>query len=160
MADAGETPGEMIVLQRRSNTPGVNPKNTDNKAKSTFLKKPIEGQIPTWPGDYELQKLTLTSPNREGYINLKAAWSDLNIYEDIFADCLTANIQITDSIGLMESVPIIGEETLTIQVKTKGIVRDRQPQNNFPGPFEGSQNEGRISLKFRVVKINDITKKR
>ena len=154
MADAGETPGEMIVLQRRSNTPGVNPKNTDNKAKSAFLKKPIEGQIPTWPGDYELQKLTLTSPNREGYINLKAAWSDLNIYEDMFADCLTANIQITDSVGLMESVPIIGEETINIKVKTAGIERQREEEGE--GPFAGSENEGLIDLKFRVIKISDL----
>ena len=58
----------------------------------------------------------------------------------------------------MESVPIIGEETVHIQVKTKGIVRERKPENNLPGPFEGSQNEGRISLKFRVVKINNIVK--
>ena len=154
MADAGETPGEMIVLQRRSNTPGVNPKNTDHNQKAPFLKTPIEGQIPTWPGDYELQLLTLTSPNREGYINLKAAWSDLNIYEDMFTDCLTANIQITDSVGLMESVPIIGEETIYIKVKTAGIERQREEEGE--GPFAGSENEGLIDLKFRVIKISDL----
>ena len=154
MADAGESPGEMFDLQRRSNTPGVNPKNTDHNQKAPFLKTPIEGQIPTWPGDYELQLLTLTSPNREGYINLKAAWSDLNIYEDMFADCLTANIQITDSVGLMESVPIIGEETINIKVKTAGIERQREEEGE--GPFAGSQNEGLIDLKFRVIKISDL----
>ena len=71
MADAGESPGEMVVLERRSNTPGVNPKTTDHNQKTPFLKKPIEGQLPTWPGDYELQLLTLTPPNREGYIGGK-----------------------------------------------------------------------------------------
>tara|TARA_B100001750_G_scaffold237565_1_gene242863 strand:+ start:844 stop:2667 length:1824 start_codon:yes stop_codon:yes gene_type:complete len=147
-----------VVIDRGNKGVGITPETSDHGTKSEFLKDPKHGQIPSFPGDFELQKLILESPHREGFIDLKAAWSDFNIYESIFQPYLTADIQIIDGVGLMESVPIIGEETLTIQVKTKGIVRDRQPQNNFPGPFEGSQNEGRISLKFRVVKINDITK--
>ena len=146
------------VLERRSNTPGITPGSQDSRAKSDFLKNPQEGKIPTWPGDYELKSLVLTSPNREGTVDLRAAWTDFNIYENIFSSSLTANIDIIDGVGLMESVPIIGEETIHFQAKTKGIVRDRSPKNNFPGPFEGSQNEGRISLSFRVVKINDIVK--
>jgi hypothetical protein len=57
----------------------------------------------------------------------------------------------------MESVPIIGEETIHIQVKTKGVERQRN-STALPGPFEGSQNEGLMNLKFRVVKILDIMK--
>ena len=93
---AAATTDEMVVLERRSNAPGVSPENTDHGTKTDFLKKPEEGKLPTYPGDFELQTLTLTSPNRKGYINLKAAWSDLNIYEDMFANCLTGNIQIVD----------------------------------------------------------------
>ena len=89
---------------------------------------------------------------------MKAAWSDFNIYESLFSPYLTADIQIVDGVGLLESAPIIGEETIQIQVKTKGIVRQRTPDGNAPGPFEGSQNEGRINLQFRVVKIGRVTK--
>jgi len=74
----------------------------------------------------------------------------------MFADCLTANIQIIDSIGLMESVPIIGEETINIKVKTAGIKKQRGASGS--GPFAGSENEGIIDLKFRVVKISGLTK--
>jgi hypothetical protein len=141
---------------KRENIQGVSPEFTTHGAKSEILKKPEEGNIPHFAGDYELQKLILTSPNRKGYINLKAAWSDFNIYEDMFTDCLTANIQIIDGIGLMESVPIIGEETITIKVKTAGIKKQREPLGS--GPFTGSQSEGIIDLKFRVTKISDIIK--
>jgi len=146
------------VIDRGNKGVGITPESSDHGTKSEFLKNPKQGQIPSFPGDFELQKLVLTSPHRKGFIDLKGAWSDFNIFESLFSPYLTANIQIVDGIGLMESVPIIGEETIEIQVKTKGLVKERKPENNEPGPFEGSQNEGRISLKFRVVKLNDITK--
>tara|TARA_B100001013_G_scaffold312246_1_gene217788 strand:- start:725 stop:2500 length:1776 start_codon:yes stop_codon:yes gene_type:complete len=145
------------ILDRRKSGTGVATETADHGGKTPFLTKPKAGKIPSFPGDYELQKLTLTSPNRKGYIDLKGAWSDFNIYEDLFGNYLTGNIQLVDGVGLMESVPIIGEETIHIQVRTKGIVRERN-QQVIPGPFEGSQNEGMIKLKFRVVKISDIIK--
>ena len=145
------------VLDRRKSDIGIATETTDHGTKSEFLKSPKQGKLPSFPGDFELLKLTLTSPNRKGFVNLKAAWSDFNIYEDLFGSYLTGNIGIVDGVGLMESVPIIGEETLHIEVKTKGITRERN-QQAIPGPFEGSQNEGIINLKFRVVKISDLRK--
>ena len=144
-------------LDRRKTGQGVNPQSADHGTKSDFLKNPKAEKLPSFPGDFELQKLLLTSPNRKGFVDLKAAWSDFNIYEDLFGSYLTGNIQIVDGVGLMESVPIIGEETLQIQVKTKGLERQRN-SNAIPGPFEGSQNEGIINLKFRVVKVLDVMK--
>jgi len=144
-------------LDRRKATTGVNPQSADHGSKTDFLKNPKEGKLPSFPGDFELQKLTLTSPNRKGEVDLKSAWSDFNIYEDLFGSYLTGNIQIVDGVGLMESVPIIGEETIHIQVKTKGIERQRN-STAIPGPFEGSLNEGLINLKFRVVKVLDVMK--
>ena len=145
------------VLERRKSDIGINPTSADHGTKSDFLANPKADKLPSFPGDFELQKLLLTSPNRKGFVDLKAAWSDLNIYEDLFGSYLTGNIQIVDGVGLMESVPIIGEETLQIQVKTKGLERQRN-SNAIPGPFEGSQNEGIINLKFRVVKILNVMK--
>jgi len=145
------------ILERRKTETGINPQSADHGTKSDFLKNPDADKLPSFPGDFELQKLLLTSPNRKGSVDLKAAWSDFNIYEDIFGNFLTGNIQIVDGVGLMESVPIIGEETLQIQVKTKGLEKQRSP-NTIPGPFEGSLNEGLINLKFRVVKILNVMK--
>ena len=147
--------GGATILDRRKSVIGVATETADHGTKTDFLKNAKPGKIPAFPGDFELQKLTLTSPNKKGYIDLKAAWSDFNIYEDLFGNYLTGNIQIVDGVGLMEAVPIIGEETIHIQVKTKGIVRQRT-EEVATGPFAGSENEGIINLKFRVVKISDI----
>ena len=147
----------MSILERRKAGQGIPPASADHGSKSDFLRNPQADKLPSFPGDFELQKLRLTSPNRKGFVDLKAAWSDFNIYEDLFGSYLTGNIQIVDGVGLLESVPIIGEETIHIQVKTKGLERQRN-SNAIPGPFEGSQNEGLINLKFRVVKILNVTK--
>ena len=146
------------VVSRVKGGTGVTTDSADHGTKSEVLKNPKQAQIPSFPGDFELQKLIFTSPHRKGHVDLKAAWSDFNIYESLFSPYLTADIQIVDGVGLLESAPIIGEETIQIQVKTKGIVRQRTPDGNAPGPFEGSQNEGRINLQFRVVKIGRVTK--
>jgi len=145
------------VLERRKTETGINPQSADHGTKSDFLKNPKAEKLPSFPGDFELQKLQLSSPNRKGFIDLKAAWSDFNIYEDLFGSYLTGNIQIVDGVGLMESVPIIGEETIQIQVKTKGLEKQRK-LNTIPGPFEGSLNEGIINLKFRVIKVLNVMK--
>ena len=139
------------IIERLDNTKeGVTAGTTDHGTKNKNLKNPEAGKIPSFPGDFELLKLTMTSPNMVAtYIDLKAAWSDLNIYEDVFANCLTGNIQIVDGVGLMESVPIIGEETINIHVRTKGIVRERDTgANTIPGPFQGSESEGIININF------------
>ena len=147
-----------VVLERRDNTKeGVTAGTTDHGTKNKNLKNPEAGKIPSFPGDFELLTLTLTSPNMVAkFQDLKGAWSDLNIYEDVFANCLTGNIQIVDGVGLMESVPIIGEETINIHVRTKGIVRERDTgANTIPGPFQGSESEGIINIKMRVTKLTN-----
>ena len=147
------------VLDRRSASESTTTTSTDHGTKSEFLKHPQHEKIPSFPGDFELRKLVLKSPHMhdgEGEVDLRAAWSDLNIYEDLFGSYLTGNIQIQDGVGLRESVPIIGEETLHVEVKTKGLERQRN-QNLIPGPFSGSENEGIMKLKFRIIKISNIT---
>ena len=148
------------VLDRRKAGQGVKTQTTDHGTKNPNLKNPEAGKIPSFPGDFELLKLTMTSPNMVAdTLTLNSAWSDLNIYEDVFANCLTGNIQIVDGVGLMESVPIIGEETIHIHVRTKGLVRERDSgTTTSPGPFQGSESEGIIKLKMRVTKLSNITK--
>ena len=148
-----------FVNPRRDEKTGVTTQTTDHGTHNPNLKNPVEGKIPSFPGDFELLKLTLTSPNAKAkFIDIRPAWSDLNIFEDIFASCLTGNIQITDGVGLMEIVPIIGEETINIHVRTKGITRERENSSITTGPFLGSESEGIINLKFRVYKISDLVK--
>ena len=151
------------VKPRTLERTGITTQTTDHGTKNKSIKSPTHDNLPSFPGDFEIQLLDITSPNREGEVTLLphpkdggGSWSELNIYEDIFSNCLTANVQLTDGVGLMEDFPIVGEETIHIQIKTKGIKKEREELHT--GPFKGSDNEGRIDLKFRVYKISDITK--
>ena len=146
------------VLKRRKNSVAVSTDSADHGTKNEALKNPVAEKMPGFPGDFELLKLTISSPNKpEGYINLVGAWVDLNLYEDLFSPSLTGTIQISDGVGLLESLPIIGEETVNIQVRTKGIKRERADELDS-GPFRGSQNDGIIDIKMRVFKIADFMK--
>ena len=66
MADAGIEQSGAIFVKKRPNAVGVSPESVSKGAKSDFLKKPGEDNLPTWAGDYELKLLTITSPNRPG----------------------------------------------------------------------------------------------
>ena len=145
------------VLQRRKSSQGTTTETADHGQKNKNFKNPQKEKMPSFPGDFELLKLTLTSPNRKGYVDLKGAWSSLNIYEDVFANCLTGTIMLTDGVGLMEDVPIIGEETINIHLRTRGIKREREvPEPE--GPFKGSGTEGIINTKFKVIRLTDLVK--
>ena len=149
------------ILDRRKAGQSVQTETANHGTKNPNLKNPDISKLPSFPGDFELLKLTLTSPNRAvgGYIDLKGAWSNLNIYEDVFANSLTGSIQITDAIGLMETIPIIGEETIHVHIRTRGFKKERGNSTTvIPGPFQGSESEGVINLKFRVIKLTDLNK--
>ena len=67
-----------VVLPTQDNTKeGVTAGTADHGTKNKNLKNPEAGKIPSFPGDFELLKLTMTSPNMVAtYIDLKAAWSE------------------------------------------------------------------------------------
>lgn len=62
---------------------------------------------------YRLNFIKLTN-KFEQIVEISDLLVNMNIFEDLFSNTMTGNIQITDSIGLIESMPIIGEETLEI----------------------------------------------
>lgn len=86
-------------------------------------------------GDIDIADLTLITMNGT-QIDLKPFLIELNITEDIFSTSLYGNIMLTDSIGIMEHGPIIGEEYLRVDVGTPGM-------------------DARISKTFRVYNVSD-----
>ena len=52
------------VLDRRKAGQSVQTDTADHGTKNPNLKNPDIKKLPTFPGDFELLKLTLTSPNR------------------------------------------------------------------------------------------------
>ena len=96
---------------------------TDKERKSAYNPK-TPGMF---PGDYKVTKCRLISPTRgaDNPIDLQkdaSAWQEINFYEDLYSPIVSGDITIQDGVGLIESVPIVGEEVLEISMATAGAV--------------------------------------
>ena len=66
--------------------------------------------------EYNLIDLKIKSKERE--IDIRRSFIQLNVFEDIFSNAMTGNIVMEDGLNLVETLPIIGGEELTLKYKT------------------------------------------
>tara|TARA_B100000424_G_scaffold128251_1_gene97044 strand:- start:2580 stop:4205 length:1626 start_codon:yes stop_codon:yes gene_type:complete len=94
--------------------------------------------IPSIVGEIELTHFNLISPNNYpgARIDLRRIMSKFEIVENIFSPYISGYIEITDSIGLYEKIPIIGEEYFHLSFKSRGA-----PQSDLINRF------------FRIVRV-------
>lgn len=78
-------------------------------------KKPTKDIL---PGDVEIVNITLLSQDQNRKYNLLAQVTGFEIYESILSPVLYGEMVVSDSIGLLQSFPIIGEEYVAIQFRT------------------------------------------
>lgn len=77
-------------------------------------------KAPRKAGDVFIEEIVLI--DRSGSeVNIQAMMIELNIFEDIFSNCIYGNIVISDGQGLIEKLPIIGDEYLRIRCGTPGF---------------------------------------
>jgi hypothetical protein len=76
----------------------------------------------SFAGDIAINELTIICSGR--IVDLSPYFLELNLYEDIFSTCMSGDIYMTDPNGLVKSLPIIGEEYLTIDFVTPGSVNN------------------------------------
>lgn len=75
-------------------------------------------------GSINIREITLISGDltkQEDLLKFMSVDGGMQIYENIFRDCLTARIHISDSVGLISRFPIIGEEYVLIKYNTVGF---------------------------------------
>ena len=75
----------------------------------------------TEPGDIIVKSLSIKNKTLSAEINPLDQLIGVDIYEDMSKPTLFAVFIFTDSIGMLEKFPIIGEETFTIEIQTPGI---------------------------------------
>jgi hypothetical protein len=87
---------------------------TDRYDQQQGLKAPLKA------GDIQIDEIVII--DRSGSeLNVQAMLIELNIFEDIFSNCLYGNIVLSDGQGLIEKLPIIGDEYLRIKCGTPGF---------------------------------------
>lgn len=72
------------------------------------------------PGDINLQTITLLSEDRQRQYDMLPQVQHIDFYESILSPVLFCDLTVSDSIGLLQSFPIIGEEYVSIVMQTPG----------------------------------------
>ena len=89
------------------------------------------------PGSVELSEIYLLLPNGRA-LDLIDYMAEFGLYEDMFNNCLTGYIVISDSRNLISTLPIIGDEYVHVSYKTP----------DFP-------ESARITRAFKVFSITN-----
>ena len=73
--------------------------------------------------EVKLKSVNLRSPlwNVDGRYDLIPHLRELNIYESIFSNSLTANITLDEAVNLPARIPIVGEERIEIDIESPGM---------------------------------------
>jgi hypothetical protein len=130
-------------------------KDTEKKTAFNPKKQPLR------VGDFKITTMKLTSANLDiktgagaNMLDLTtSAWHELNFYEDIYSPIVSGDITLTDTVGLIESFPIIGEEILDVSFSTAGAVL---PPTQGAAPSSPSVSEApkQVINRFRVYKVD------
>ena len=75
------------------------------------------------PQDAELLEVKISKGNQKG-LDITDLCGEFNIYEELGQPILLADITIADSVGLLSSFPITGQETLTCTLKKGDVMYD------------------------------------
>ena len=113
-------------------------------------------------GDFRITTMKLTSANLDiktgsgaNMLDLTTSvWHELNFYEDIYSPIVSGDITLTDTVGLIESFPIIGEEILDVSFSTAGAAL---PPTAGPGTTStppASEAPKQVINRFRVYKVD------
>lgn len=111
---------------------------------ATFSNKSVS------PAAHAILQCDLICPREGGASEtfpLKDLFVELNLFEDLYSGVLRGTLDLRDSNGWMERMPIIGEETLAINAMTPGT-------DLIPISTVGKSNF--IQNKFRVTSITNI----
>lgn len=72
-------------------------------------------------GEFKLDKCELISSTGT-FADISAIVVEINIFESIFKTALTGSVIITDTNNLVDNMPIVGQEFLSLKISTPGLV--------------------------------------
>tara|TARA_R100000231_G_scaffold60326_1_gene49306 strand:- start:413 stop:1855 length:1443 start_codon:yes stop_codon:yes gene_type:complete len=96
--------------------------------------------------DFRLKSLKITSPNG-GFFDIRNIFVSLNMYEDLFSNCMSADLTLIDSGNIKKFLPIIGqEEKVEIEYETPGADSIKLEFFTYGLPQRVVNNTGRKQL--------------
>ncbi len=77
-------------------------------------------EINSSAGDVIIEEAYITS-KISGTTDIKNFIMEFEVYLDVFSDSMTSYFQISDAIGLITAIPLMGQESMTVKFKTPNI---------------------------------------
>ena len=89
-----------------------------------------------YAGDFNLEEALLISPTG----NVTALLTDvviveMNIFEDMFKSSITGSIIVTDTNDIVSKIPIVGQEYLTLKIRTPTLTLEKDIIDFTENPF-------------------------
>ena len=94
------------------------------------------------PGDFAVTDIQMVSTASGNTIGLKFILSELNLFESIFKNSISGNLNVSDTENLISEFPIVGHEEIII---------------SFGNPTDPNSED--IQVKFRVYKIDPYSRR-
>ena len=104
----------------------------------------MTNQVAYSPKDILLTTCTITTASGDG-LNFKNLVLELNYYEDLFSNCITGNLYISDSVNYINLLQIDGNERLHLKMETP--TRD--------APLERTGENTKKDRSFRVYSVTN-----
>lgn len=132
-------------------------KITEQQTKTAFTRSRLGKAI----GNFKIHSLKIKSPLRRAVqsgaiLDLTerespGAWTEINFYETIENSFVYGDVTILDTVGLVEAIPILGEEILEVRFSTaNATTRPIEPD----ATISTSEEEKIITNRFRIYKVD------
>lgn len=69
---------------------------------------------------FEIHKCQIYSTHSQGFVDVRHILVELNLFEDMFSNCMSGNVLISDSVGLINRDFWSGEEFLVLEIQRRG----------------------------------------
>jgi len=105
---------------------------------------------------YQCQIISPSNPTNPVEFNSIGVFQELNIYEDLFSNVLRGTFRFIDNQGIVETIPIIGDETLILSFTTSltGLGTKVELGDNIES---GSRSEEALMQRFKIYDCKETT---
>lgn len=92
-------------------------------------------------GDYKVEEITIVSAKGE-VLDISSFMLEVHLYEDVFSPHMTGKIVLADAINLISSIPLLGDEFITLKFRTPTL--EDIPSNVIEKSFQMYSIDDRI----------------
>tara|TARA_E500000331_G_C17263241_1_gene716118 strand:+ start:1148 stop:2476 length:1329 start_codon:yes stop_codon:yes gene_type:complete len=104
----------------------------------------------------EIKKMTIVSHN-DFELDIFSAYRSLSIYEDLFSPSITARLTLEDVNGILNFLPVIGQETVNISYVTQGLTEAIELEMIVNKITDLENDVGTQTYNLELVSVDMIT---